>query len=122
VCGFAYFIEGIWRYSHGQALSAPAGGTDQDVVRSKSNPEFNDKYSVEFGISAEDATVESIREMLIEAGDNLMIASIDKIFKIHLYTLDPRRVFDKTSRLGKPVNIKVDDFSMKTQGIFSRGS
>lgn len=70
-------------------------------------------YYVEFTLSGKDIVVDKLTKTLKEVGHSVTIDKIGegKKYKIHIHTTDPKKVFDRTSRFGKPTYIKVDDLS-----------
>jgi len=111
--GFFYFLEGIYRYSHKEPLSiCPAEQVDPAPLY-KYDSAWDGKYSLEFVIKSDEIAIEKIKESFQDPEENMIIAKKDDSAKIHIYTCDPRRVFDKISRFGKLSNIKIKEFSRK---------
>jgi len=51
-----------------------------------------------------------MRKSLSDVAESIfLIEGEDGFVKAHLHTDDPKRIFDRTARFGRTMNIKVDD-------------
>ena len=70
------------------------------------------EYSIEFILSGKNIREDKLTKTLTEIGHSVTINKGEgEEFKIHIHSSDPKRVFDRTSKFGKPTYIKVDDLS-----------
>jgi len=69
-----------------------------------------EEYSVEFMLSGKDIALDKLTKSLNEVGHQLTVNKEgEKNYKVHMLAADPKKVFDRTSRFGKPTHIKVDE-------------
>jgi dihydroxyacetone kinase-like predicted kinase len=74
-----------------------------------------DEYTVEFVLLGHNVDIDKLTKTLTEVGHSVMVNQEEKErIKINLNAADPRKVFDRTSRFGKPTLIKINDCSAKT--------
>lgn len=69
---------------------------------------YNDTFCIEYFIK-DLKDEESLKKVLKEVGNDSVISILDKQIKIHTHSLDPKKIFDRTSRFGKPHDIKISD-------------
>ena len=71
-----------------------------------------EEYCLEFTLSGKEIVPDKLTKALAEVGHQL---TIDKEgegeYKVHIHAPDPKKVFDRTSRFGKPAHIKVNEHS-----------
>jgi dihydroxyacetone kinase-like predicted kinase len=73
-----------------------------------------DEYTIEFVLLGQNIDIDKLTKTLTEIGRSVTVNQEEKEkIKIHLNAADPRKVFDRTSRFGKPTFIKIDDSSSK---------
>jgi dihydroxyacetone kinase-like predicted kinase len=113
---FFYFLQGIFGFSVG-AAKEERDEKERDEEAGYRNLE--DKYSVEFCLEWEEADIDTVKELLGDISQNVIVADNGKRLKVHLNCMDPKHVFDKCSRLGgKLSGIKVSDFFQKNVSLF----
>lgn len=109
--GLVHFFEGMLRYASGKPVDqADAGGVlaAQPRIKVKSIEE----YCVEFILQGKEILPDKLTKTLTDVGHSVIINEGEgDRFKIHIHAVDPKKVFDRTSRFGKPAYIKVDDLS-----------
>lgn len=73
------------------------------------------KYSLEFILSVQNTAPETIRNSIIEFGDNLEIVCCqdgitgDEDFKVNISTEDPKIIFDTCAQFGRLKSIKIEE-------------
>ncbi len=69
-----------------------------------------ENYNVEFILLGKDIEIEKLTKTLNEVGSSVTInREGDNGLKICICAPDPKKVFDRTSRFGKPAHIKVNE-------------
>ena len=74
---------------------------------------YNETYCMDYAIdnSSERAGIEKV---LADLGEDFIVTlAADKLVKIHTHSLDPKKVFDRTSRFGRPIKIRITDASKR---------
>jgi len=109
--GLLHFFEGMLRYASGKPVDqTDAGGVSATPPHIKEKP--IEEYCVEFILQGKEIPLDKLTKTLTDVGHSIIINEGDeKRFKIHIHAIDPKKVFDRTSRFGKPAYIKVDDLS-----------
>jgi dihydroxyacetone kinase-like predicted kinase len=73
---------------------------------------------IEFVISGKDIDQIKLFNTLKEVGNSITVGiEIGGERKVHIHASDPKKVFDRTSRFGKPSYIKVDDLSIRSEAF-----
>lgn len=73
------------------------------------------KYFLEFILSIENTSPETIKNSIREFGDNLEITDCNdelvkgKNFKVHIHTEDPTIIFDTCAQFGRIKSVKIED-------------
>jgi len=73
------------------------------------------RYYLEFILCINDASPETIKNAIMEFGDNLKITDCyedtpkGKNFKIHIHTQDPTIIFDTCAQFGRIKSVKVNE-------------
>ena len=71
-----------------------------------------DGYRIEFVLSGDNVDIEKLTKTLTEIGQSVRIDKEEnEKIKIYINAADPRKVFDRTSRFGKPTCIKIEEVS-----------
>ncbi len=111
------FLEGIVTYLELKPLTS----LNADFFSSFSPKEtiYNDTFCISYTIKDVN-DIDSLKRALNDTGNDSAISILeDNFVKIHIHSMDPKKVFDRTSRFGKPANIRISDSSV--DGI-SKGS
>jgi len=109
--GLVLFIEGMRKYSMGEAIEDKETLESSSVVASVEE-KIIEEYCVEFMLSGGEINTDKLIKTLTDIGHSIIVdrGEGDR-YKIHIHASDPKKVFDRTSRFGKPAYIKVDDLS-----------
>jgi len=74
------------------------------------------KYHLEFILNMQTVSLESLKNSLIEFGENLEIFQLSeddntkgKDFKIHISTQDPTIIFDTSAQFGRLKSVKIKE-------------
>lgn len=74
------------------------------------------KYGLEFILQVQNALPQTIKNSIIEFGDNLEIKQVERagvirgqMFKINLDTEDPTLVFDACAQFGRIKSVKINE-------------
>ena len=109
--GFVLFLEGINSYYNNEVIERIEYDNveidDQDI---HSEETVNFRYCTEGLVKVEGSFDElDLRQTLNQFGDSLIIAKGLNIFRIHIHTNYPEKVFQILSLYGKVLNQKVDN-------------
>jgi len=108
--GLVYFFEGMLRYSLAQPINKTASGSPLKAPNVKESS--REEYCVEFILVGSNIDENKLMKTLTEIGHAVILNKGEgEQFKIHIHAPDPKNVFDRTSRFGRPTHIKVDDLS-----------
>ncbi len=74
------------------------------------------KYYLEFILNTQTISLETMRNSIVEFGEDLEIFQQDSNvkgidFKIHIYTEDPTIIFDTCAQFGKIKSVKINDLN-----------
>ncbi len=73
------------------------------------------RYYLEFILCINDASAETIKNAIMEFGDNLKITDCDedalkgKSFKIHINAEDPTIIFDTCAEFGRIKSVRIEE-------------
>lgn len=119
--GFVHILEGIVSYMNGDpfvALEPPASFTEMEpaAARAQMGETSEERYrfcteALVRGSSLPEAG--SVRELLRERGDSLIVIRTGDILKIHVHTDDPQQVFRMLRGMGRLVAHKAEDMSVQ---------
>jgi DAK2 domain fusion protein YloV len=111
--GLATLLEGIWRYTRGEAVQttiteAPKPQTGVKKGRISVEEEFG--YEVVFLVHGQNLNVEEIRETIIKMGGvSTVVAGDSKLLKVHTHTLTPGKILDYGVSLGSLMDINIEN-------------
>lgn len=106
--GLAYFFEGMLKYSTAQPISRSEKHIQIHTVPARMR-DFTEEHCVEFILSGEEIAADKLTKTLTEIGRSGIISIYGKKkARIHIHVPDAKKIFDRTSRFGKPTHIKVD--------------
>lgn len=114
--GFVHLLEGVVEYIHGNPLttleSAPDFSQSAPAVGTVEYPEEAERYRfcTEALVRGNDLPDQkTVREVLKEEGDSLIVIRSDGVLKIHIHTDEPEKVFSYLKGLGQLVTHKAED-------------
>ncbi len=111
--GLATLLEGIWRYTRGEAIQtditvAPRQQTEVKKGRVSVEEEFG--YEVVFLVRGQNLNVEEIRDTIIKMGGvSTVVAGDAKLLKVHTHTLTPGKILDYGVSLGSLMDINIEN-------------
>ncbi len=111
--GLATVLEGIWRYTRGEAIQAaaaasPAQGAEVKKGRVSVEEEFG--YEVVFLLRGQHLNLEEIRDTITKMGGvSTVVAGDDKLLKVHTHTLTPGKMLDYGVSLGSLTDINIEN-------------
>lgn len=113
--GFCALLEGIWRYTRGEAsgITLPSPTTPQAVSEVKKGvvtveEEFG--YEVVFLLRGEKLDVETIRQTIIDMGGvSTVVAGDEKMLKVHTHIEWPGKILDYGVSLGSLLDINIEN-------------
>jgi len=109
--GLVHFFEGMFLYSLGQSPDKP-GPEEASSNFPRIKETVAEEYCVEFILSGKNVALDKLMKTLTEIGHSVIInRGEEERFRVHIHAIDPKKIFDRTSRFGKPTHIKVDDLS-----------
>lgn len=107
--GFVLFLKGVNSYFNNEVIDEQV----HEVLEFEDTHEFDEKinyrYCTEGLVSHEQQDESNIKEALKPYGDSLIVVMGAKMFRIHIHTNTPEKVFSELNRFGKVINQKVDD-------------
>ncbi len=111
--GLAMLLEGIWRYTRGEAVQttvAAAPEQQADVKKGRVSVEEEFGYEVVFLLRGANLNVEEIRNSIIEMGGvSTVVAGDEKLLKVHTHTLTPGKILDYGVSLGSLMDINIEN-------------
>jgi uncharacterized protein len=111
--GLATLLEGIWRYTRGDAIQTtltevPKPPTAVKKGRVSVEEEFG--YEVVFLVHGQNLNVEEIREAIIQMGGvSTVVAGDAKLLKVHTHTPTPGKILDYGVGLGSLMDINIEN-------------
>jgi len=74
-------------------------------------------YCTEFMINTNPDNIESLRDLLSEKGDSLLVVGGGDIIKVHIHTNNPGYVLEEALKLGELTDIKIDNMKYQHEEI-----
>ena len=111
--GLATVLEGIWRYTRGEAIQAaaaetPAQGAEVKKGRISVEEEFG--YEVVFLLRGQNLNLEEIRDTITSMGGvSTVVAGDARLLKVHTHTLAPGKMLDYGVSLGSLTDINIEN-------------
>jgi DAK2 domain fusion protein YloV len=111
--GLTMFLEGIWRYTRGEAIQfsvieAPVSLTEVKKGRISVEEEFG--YEVVFLLRGQHLNVEEIRNTITQMGGvSTVVAGDAKLLKVHTHTPTPGKMLDYGVSLGSLTDINIEN-------------
>ncbi|MEZ5063246.1 MAG: DegV family protein [bacterium] len=110
--GWVNFMKGVRRALHGEP---PPTFAEEDLHGTIAHPtdldegELTERYCTELICRGEGFETGALKRLFHDDGSYLLVATTGHVFKLHIHTDHPDRVFAKAQRLGTIVERKVDD-------------
>ncbi len=114
--GLVYMLEGMLKVTQGQQLACPEELPPADLpARQALESEITFRYCTEFLVEGTDLEPESLRPVLAELGDSLVLARTCDLLKVHIHTNDPERVEALVTPGSRSFRRKVEDMREQNQ-------
>ncbi len=116
--GFCTLLEGMWRYTRGEAAStALAGSTnhaqdtaEMQVKKGRVSVEEEFGYEVVFLLHGQNLDVNTIRQTIIAMGGvSTVVAGDENLLKVHTHTQTPGKILDYGVSLGSLLDINIEN-------------
>ncbi len=126
--GFVHLLEGITDFVETGDLRAPEGSREvvaesppsEPFVYSHGKVDLTFRFCTECVVRTQgDVSPDRVRELLEEMGDSLVVVSGDSLFKVHLHTNEPLRMYEVLSTLGTLTSKKCDDMQYQHEGALA---
>ncbi|MGQ9619973.1 MAG: DegV family protein [Bacteroidales bacterium] len=122
--GFVLFIEGIIEYIHNRNLKelikSRAESTALPKTEEMITEEVTYRYCTEAVLKNTAIDQHSLKDILNEFGDSVVVAGNEKMRRIHVHTDNPADLFFRLKDHGTIVFQKADDMLRQSQAVFSR--
>lgn len=122
--GFVSLLEGVLLLVHGDPLVAVengrGAGVDEAAVARVSYPQAEEafRFCTEALVRGGDLPEEeTVRGVLRQKGDSLIVIRSGDVLKIHVHTDDPEEVFDYLRRLGRLATHKAEDMHAQHEAV-----
>jgi DegV family protein with EDD domain len=120
--GFVALLEGAVRFLNGDPLTAPEEAFDfaPPAVASVEYPERVERYRfcTEALVRGEGLpTQATVRKILLEYGDSLIVIRSEDILKVHVHTDEPQAVFGYLRSVGSLVTHKAEDMEAQHAAV-----
>ncbi len=113
--GFVYFIEGVIRMLPGRApytTGFPRRPLRRTTFTAKQKVEEH-RFCTEFVLAGPALSSGTLRSMLMEHGDSLIVAGGDGMLRVHIHTDYPEKVMELAREHGEVSRTKVDDMEQQ---------
>ncbi len=126
--GFVHLLEGITDFVETGDLRAPEGSREvmaeaapsQPFVYSHRKVDLAYRFCTECVVRTQgEVPPDRVRELLETMGDSLVVVSGDSLFKVHLHTNEPLRMYEVLSTLGTLTSKKCDDMQYQQEGALA---
>jgi DAK2 domain fusion protein YloV len=113
--GFCTILEGIWRYTRGEAGPAVVSSNTQNTAepsarKGRVSIEEEYGYEVVFLLRGSGLDVERIRQTIIDMGGvSTVVAGDEKLLKVHTHTPTPGKILDYGVSLGSLLDINIEN-------------
>jgi DAK2 domain fusion protein YloV len=117
--GFCTLLEGIWRYTRGEAggatvipttvtMNQPA--TEAHIKKGRVTVEEEFGYEVVFLVRGQKLDVEQIRQTIIDMGGvSTVVAGDERMLKVHTHIATPGKILDYGVSLGSLTDINIEN-------------
>lgn len=110
--GFVTFLEGINSYYNAEDLNIDQLETITMIPDHNDDENDDFRYCTEGLIKHQGQQKNDIIKALQPFGDSIIVAMGERMFRVHIHTDEPAKVFQKLKSLGDIVAQKVDDMTM----------
>lgn len=117
--GFCTLLEGIWRYTRGEAggtavipttVATNQPETEAHVKKGRVIVEEEFGYEVVFLVRGQQLDVETIRQTIIDMGGvSTVVAGDERMLKVHTHTATPGKILDYGVSLGSLTDINIEN-------------
>jgi fatty acid kinase len=115
--GLTYVLEGIWRYTRGEAveLTAQEQVSEQEAAKGAVEIEEEFGYEVVFLVAGDDLDIEKISASINEMGGvSTVVAGDEKLVKVHTHTPTPGQILDYGVSLGSLQDINIENLQLQS--------
>ncbi|MGI5844258.1 MAG: DAK2 domain-containing protein [Candidatus Xenobium sp.] len=114
--GLVYMLEGMLKVTHGQQLASPEELLPAILpARQVLESEIKFRYCTEFLVEGTDLEPETLRPVLEELGDSLVLARTCDLLKVHIHTDHPERIEALVTPGSRSFRRKVEDMHEQNQ-------
>jgi DAK2 domain fusion protein YloV len=117
--GFCTLLEGIWRYTRGEAggtadipttVATNQPETEGHVKKGRVTVEEEFGYEVVFLVRGQNLDVETIRQTIIDMGGvSTVVAGDERMLKVHTHIATPGKILDYGVSLGSLTDINIEN-------------
>jgi DAK2 domain fusion protein YloV len=117
--GFCTLLEGIWRYTRGEAggtavipttVATNQPETEAHVKKGRVTVEEEFGYEVVFLVRGQQLDVETIRQTIIDMGGvSTVVAGDERMLKVHTHIATPGKILDYGVSLGSLTDINIEN-------------
>lgn len=122
--GFVLFVEGIIEFIHSRNLKelilSRSETTSFPKIEEVIAEEVNFRYCTEAIIKNCKTDNPSLKSILANYGDSIVVAGSDKIRRLHVHTNTPAELFDELRKSGTLSFQKADDMIRQSDAVYNR--
>lgn len=120
--GFVYILEGMLRYvsdeTHGLAeLERSAAPAPAQALAAPTGGKLEYPYDVQFILLGRELDVLEVRDTIDAMGDSTVVVGDETTIKVHIHVKDPGEPLTYGSRLGRIVDVVVENMQQQMEDI-----